>query len=237
VRKNERLPVFSESEYHQAARDYQRRSSGEPLGDEMAQARQREITICSLALIHLARPEMTYYNDLMIRYPGKRLTATREVVPDNFVVLHPSALHIADAFDLSAQQCSPFWVLDYVSPTAIRKDYDQNRDCYEKDLAVPYYLRFETDTQTLVLHHLVRHRYVRVRPNTGDRHAINELDVEVAIQDGWVRFWFRGKLVPLPAELSRQVDALKDRCQKVEARVHAAEQELKHLRALLERQR
>jgi hypothetical protein len=34
--------------------------------------------------------------------------------------------------------------------------------------------------------------------------VIETLEMEMAIVEGWVRFWFRGELLPLPVELLRQ---------------------------------
>src|SRR5205807_2592729 len=49
-------------------------------------------------------------------------------------------------------------------------------------------------------------RYASVVPDAQGRRAIPELDLEVALLDGWVRFWFRRELLPLPGELQRQLD-------------------------------
>ena len=49
-------------------------------------------------------------------------------------------------------------------------------------------------------------KYVTVLPNEQGRYPIPELEVEAALLDEWVRFWFRGKLLPLPAELQHELD-------------------------------
>jgi hypothetical protein len=38
--------------------------------------------------------------------------------------------------------------------------------------------------------------------------AIPELELEAALLDGWVRYWFRGELLPLSPDLQRRVDEL-----------------------------
>jgi hypothetical protein len=73
-------------------------------------------------------------------------------------------------------------------------------------------------------------KYVSVKPNRQGRRAIRELQMEVAILDGWVRFWLKGQLLPLPADLQRDLDAANRRADE-------AERELARLRAELERLR
>ena len=53
-------------------------------------------------------------------------------------------------------------------------------------------------------------RYSAVPPNAAGRRAIPELELEVALLDGWVRYWFRGELLPLPGDLLRQLNATRD---------------------------
>ena len=43
-------------------------------------------------------------------------------------------------------------MLEYVSKSSRRKDYDDNFDKYERDLKVPYYLTFYPDDQELTLY-------------------------------------------------------------------------------------
>src|SRR5262249_830836 len=101
-------------------------------------------------------------------------------------------------------------------------------------------------------------KFVSVKPNRQGRYAIPELELEVAILDGWVRYWFRGRLPPLPADLQRELDekereldekdrllvAERRRCEELSRRVEqeqtarqALEAELAHLRAQLDQSR
>jgi Uma2 family endonuclease len=89
----------------------------------------------------------------------------------------------------------PFWVLEYVSKNSARKDYEDNFAKYEQELKVPYYLLFYPDNQELTLYHLSRRRYRAVVPNGQGRCAIPQVNMEVALVDGWVRFWYQGNLL------------------------------------------
>jgi hypothetical protein len=70
-----------------------------------------------------------------------------------------------------------------------------------------------------------------VRPNEQERYPIPELELEVGLLDGWARYWYRGELLPLPAELlrdleesHRQSDASRQRAEQAEQRTEQAEQ-------------
>ena len=65
---------------------------------------------------------------------------------------------------------------------------------------------FYPDGQELTLYHLEGKKYQSVKPNEAKRYAIPELDLELALLDGWVRYWYKGELLPLPAELQRNLD-------------------------------
>src|SRR5262249_51022993 len=103
-----------------------------------------------------------------------------------------------------------------------RKDYEDNFVKYQDDLNVPYYLLFEPERQELRLYRLHGKSYARVEPNKHGRLAVPELEVEVALLDGWARFWFRGELVPLPDDLQKEVDELRE--QLDQARTQAVEE-------------
>ncbi|MHB1425493.1 MAG: hypothetical protein ACYC3I_20180, partial [Gemmataceae bacterium] len=68
---------------------------------------------------------------------------------------------------------------------------------------------------------------VSVKPNEHGRCEIPQLDLQVGLHGGWMRYWLRGELLPLPAEL--QAELLSER----QAR-RAAEEEVARLRAELE---
>jgi hypothetical protein len=110
------------------------------------------------------------------------------------------------SYDMPLQPAGPFWVLEYVSKSNKRKDYEDNLKKYERELKVPYYLVFYPDNQELTLYHLQTRKYRASPPDERRRYAIPELDMEVALVDGWVRYWYQGKLLPLPEDLQRDLD-------------------------------
>ena len=98
-------------------------------------------------------------------------------------------------------------MIEYVSKASVRKDYEVNYEIYEKELKVPYYLVFYPDADELSLFRLGDNGYRTVFPNPVGRFSIPELELEVALLGGWVRYWFRGELVPLPGDLLKERDA------------------------------
>jgi hypothetical protein len=55
---------------------------------------------------------------------------------------------------------------------------------------------------------VVHHEPINAMGNFG-RYAITELELEAALHDGWMRFWFRGELLPLPGDLLVELEATK----------------------------
>src|SRR5262249_8770648 len=104
--------------------------------------------------------------------------------------------------------------MEYVSAESYRKDYRESFRKYERELKVPYCLLFYPEEQDLQVHHLQGRRYRRLPATEQGRYAIPELDLEVGLWEGWVRFWYQGKLLPLPTELERIVEAEKDRADR-----------------------
>jgi hypothetical protein len=157
------------------------------------------------------------------------------------VVIHREPIKAEGSFDVPLQPAGPFLVLEYVSKSSQRKDYDDNMVKYERELKVPYYLLFYPDTQDLSIYRHTGRKFVSVKFNDQDRLEIPKLELEAAILDGWVRYWYRGRLLPLPGELQRQLDEktrlLEDTSRRLEASERArqaADQELARLRAELE---
>ncbi|MBX9578716.1 MAG: Uma2 family endonuclease [Gemmataceae bacterium] len=216
-----------------------------------AQATQRKITLESFDLVAAARPDVHVFNELLIQYPvpGQHPTRPARVVPDNMVVVHPAPLDVAGSFMTPLQPVGPLLVLEYVSKSNPRKDYEDNHARYERDLRVPYYLLFYPDADELTVFRLAGERYESVKPNDAGRLAVPELELQVALLDGWVRYWFRGELLPLPGELLGQLNAVRvelvaERAARLAAererdaerrRAEAAEAELARLRDELDR--
>jgi Uma2 family endonuclease len=196
----------TEARYAEAARAYLRRLTLEHHMEAIPQATQREITLESFALVKAARRDVHVFNELLVQYPRAGKERPGQVVPDNMVVIHAGPIHADGSYNLPDQPAGPLFVLEYVSKGSQRKDYEDNFDKYERDLKVPYYLVFYPDTQDLTLYHLDGGKYLSVKPNEQGRLAIPELELEVALHDNWARFWFRGALLPLPADLQRELD-------------------------------
>jgi Uma2 family endonuclease len=213
-----------EIRYYEAAQKYLRRLPLEHFMEAASQSTQREITLESLDLVAARRSDFHLFNELLVQYPRKSRKKPGQVVPDNMVVLYEGALKAEGSYDVPLQPARPFWMLEYVSRSSRRKDYDDNMDKYEHQLQVPYYLLFQPDVQELTLYHHNDQKYVSVKPNGKGRLAIPELEMEVALLDGWVRFWYRGDLLPLPGDLQRDLDATRIELEAARLALHAAEQ-------------
>ncbi|HEY7329874.1 MAG TPA: Uma2 family endonuclease [Gemmataceae bacterium] len=229
--------------YAKAADDYLRSLPLEHFMESMPQATQRKITLESFDLVHARRPDVQIFNELLVQFPIRGSRRPAQVVPDNMVVIWKDPIDAVGSYDVPFQPVRPFWVFEYVSPSNKRKDYEDSFEKYER-LKVPYYLVFYPDSQDLTLFHHQGEKYVSKKPNRRGRLAIPELDMEVALLDGWVRYWFQGELLPLPADLQKDLDEarrqLADAKRLADAEQQArlaAEQEVARLRAEVERLR
>jgi Uma2 family endonuclease len=230
--------AFIDMEYESAAQEYLKSLPPEHFMEATDQATQREITLESLALVHAQRPEVQVFNELLVQYPRRRPRGTKgQVVPDNMVVLHHEAIRARGSFNLPLQPVGPFWVLEYVSKHNKRKDYEDNFKKYEKELKVPYYLVFYPDNQELTLYRHNGRKYVSVKPNEQERYPIPELELELALLDGWVRYWFRGELLPLPADLQRQLNETRRLLQQQTQRADLLQQRTDLLQQQVDRER
>jgi Uma2 family endonuclease len=191
------------------------------------QATQREITLESFALIRALRPEVQCFNELLIQYPRGKRKKLGKVVPDNFVVVHPKPIKALKSFNLHTQPVGPLLVLEYVSKENRRKDYEDNFEKYEEELKVPYYLLFYSENEELSLFKLEEKGYVAVRPNPAGRFEVPELELEAGLLGEWVRFWFRGELLPLPGDLLIERDAAREQRDEEKAARKAAEKQAK----------
>ena len=206
----EKPRVFMEMLYQESAQEYLRSLPPEHYMEATPQAYQREITLASLALVHAQRPDIQYFNELLVQYPVEGRKKPKQVVPDNMVVVHAEPIKAEGSFDVPLQPARPFWMLEYVSRSSKRKDYDDNMDRYEHELQVPYYLLFQPDVLEMTLYRHNGTRYTSVKPNEAGHCALPELELEVGLLDGWVRYWFRGDLLLLPADLLHQVNEFRE---------------------------
>jgi Uma2 family endonuclease len=211
--------------YADDAMRYSAQLTWEDLMESTPQATQRKITLESFDVIAAARSEIQCFNELLIQYPVAGQRQAGRVVPDNFVVVHPTPLGPMGSFPVELVPARPLLVMEYVSKENTRKDFEDNMVRYEQALRVPFYLIFYPDNEELTLFRLVGGAYQSVRANEAGRYAVPDLELEVRLLDGWVRFWFRGKLVPLPAELARARDDAERRAAEAECRAAEAARE------------
>ncbi|MBI2807003.1 MAG: Uma2 family endonuclease [Planctomycetes bacterium] len=235
--KTELPRALVEIRYHKEAQDYLRKLPLEHFMEATPQATQRKITLESLDLVQARRPDFQVFNELLVQYPLPRKKRPGQVVPDNMVVLHDKPIKAEGSYDLPLQPVGPFWMLEYVSKGTRRKDYDDNMRRYEHELKVPYYLLFAPNEQELTLYRHTGERYVSVMPDDQGRCAIQEVEIGVGLLDGWVRFWYQGELLPLPADLMHALDAtrqkLADMTRRAEAEFNRAEAEFNRAEAAM----
>ncbi len=191
--------------YEAAAQEYLRSLPLEHFMEATPQATQRKITLESLDLLVARRPDVHVFNELLVQYPVPGQRRPGQVCPDNMVVISTQPIEATTSFNVPLESAAPFWVLEYVSKNNKRKDYEDNFDKYERDLKVPYYLTFYPDNQELTLYRHTGSKHVTVKPNKHGRLEIPELDLEIGLVDGWVRYWHQGELLPLPADLERDL--------------------------------
>lgn len=218
-----------EAFYEEAEQRYLASLPPEHFMEATDHAHQRKITLESFDVICTARPDIQCFNELLVQYPRKG-KKNGQVVPDNFVVVHSKPIVARGSFNTPLQPVRPFLVMEYVSKYNVRKDYEDNFKHYEGELAVPYYLLFYPDGDEMTLFRLEEGKYVTVTPNAAGRYAVPELELEVALLDRWVRYWFRGELVPLPGDLVKERDAARQQLDAEKAARQAAEAELAKLR-------
>jgi Uma2 family endonuclease len=232
-------------DYEAAARAYLLSLPPEHFMESIPQATQRKITLESLDLLAARRSDVRVFNELLVQYPRPGRRKQGQVVPDNMVVLSDEPIRAESSFDVRRLPARPFWVLEYVSKGNPRKDYEDNFDKYEQDLKVPYYLVFYPDNQDVTLYRHTGKKYVTVKPNKHERYAIPQLELEVGLLNGWLRYWYQGELLRLPADLERALDEAqrradeekrradeeKRRADELQRRLEAAERELDQYRA------
>jgi Uma2 family endonuclease len=225
------------ADYAKAAQEYLRSLPLEHFMEATSQATQREITVESLALVKSLRRDVQYFNELLVQYPRRGESKPGQVVPDNMVVVSEQPIDAEGSYDVSLQHAKPFWVLEFVSKGNRRKDYEDSFNKYEKELKVPYFLLFYPETRDLTLYRHSGKKYVSVPPNEHGRHSIPELEMEVGLLDDWVRYWFRGELLPLPADLQRDLAQANRRAERLQAQLDQERRALEKERQALDRER
>jgi Uma2 family endonuclease len=229
--------AWTVADYDRAALSYSRRLPLEHFMEGIPQSTQRKITLESLDLLSARIPDLQVFNELLIQYFRKgRL---RRVVPDNMLRRSSRPPVTGTSYNLELEGGPPLLVFEYVSPSSHRKDYGDSFSKYEEELRVPYCLIYYPDKQDLQVWRHTGQRYERVTADAEGRLAIADLELQVGVRDGWVRFWHQGELLPLPAELQRQLDDERRRAQQEKQRAEQEKQraEQEKQRAEQEKQR
>jgi hypothetical protein len=215
-------PPLTERDYRRAAEKYLAALPLEHFMEATPQATQRRVTLGSFDHLRVFRPDVHLFNELLVQYPfGDGLG---QVVPDNMALLSEQPIRDTGSFNLPFEAVRPLLVMEYVSPYSQRKDYKDSFRKYERELKVPYCLMFYPERQDLRVYQRTRGRYRQLKLNEAGRCAIPELDLEVGLLHGWVRFWYRGRLLELSSELQQQLDAEKERADQAERRADQAQQ-------------
>jgi Uma2 family endonuclease len=209
--------------YEESAGEYLKSLPPKHFMEATPQATQRKITLESFDLVKLRRSDVHVLNELLVQFPRRGEPNPGQVVPDNMVVLHNGTIKAKENYAVPLQPALPFLVIDYVSKAGERKNYEENFRVYERELKVPYYLVFDPDNEELALCRHNGKKYVCDTPNGQGRYSIPELEMEVGLLDGWARFWLQGALLPLPAELQRDLDQA--RAQRAQERKRADDAE------------
>ena len=191
--------------------NYLKKEHPEHFMESVAQATQRKITVASLDLVAAERPDVHVYSELLIQWRDEK-DRMRRVVPDNMIVVAEKKPRVSTNFAIPIQPARPFVVFEYVSKGDSRKDYQKSYDKYEIELKVPYYLLFYPDAQELSLYKFSKRKgkYLSVRPDDAGHYAIRELDLTVALVDEWARYWWNGKMLPIPTELQAELHEVRE---------------------------
>ena len=219
-------PHFTAQEYERAAAEYLRSLPLEHFMEGIPQATQREISLESFALLQTRRPDVQYFNELLIQYPFRG--QMRQVVPDNMLVLGTEPIQANTNYAVELEAAGPFLVMEYVSPRSERKDYEESFRKYEQELKVPYCIQFHPGKQDLRVYRHDGERYVRLEPDMSGRCHIEELDLQVGLYQHWVRFWHQGQLLELPAELQQRLDEQAQKIRQLEGQVQQMLQRLRN---------
>jgi len=192
-------------------------------------AKQREITVESFAVYRTRRPDLQYFNELLVQYFFRG--NLRQVVPDNSAILTDAPEQARTSYVIEHEPVPLFLVMEYVSASNKRKDYVvvDNFHKYERELKVPYYLIFDPEEQDLQVYRHGGEVYTRMEPDAAGRCLIAELDLQAGILDRWVRFWHQGVLLELPAELQASLDRLARRVGELESTLLQQQEQMRQM--------
>src|SRR5262245_44774868 len=97
-----------EIRYEEAAQAYLRALPLEHFMEATAQATQRKITLESLDLVTVRRPDLQVFNELLVQAPKRRGRQLVQVVPDNMAVLCDQPIRAQSSFNVPLEPAGPF---------------------------------------------------------------------------------------------------------------------------------
>jgi Uma2 family endonuclease len=198
--------ALTAADYNRLAWEYYQTLPLDHFMESVPHARQREIALASFALLKERRPDVQYFNELLVQYfhSGR----FQRVVPDNMLVIGGVENPQRSNYAVEQEPARPFMMLEWVSSSSEGKDYEDSFRKYEQELQTPYCVMHHPDRRDLRVFHHEDGRYVQLEPDSRGRISVPELDLELGIKEAWVRFWHKGELLELPAEQERRLDNL-----------------------------
>ena len=156
------------------------------------QAKQREITNAAFALMRVVHKDFHYFSRLRVNY--SRGDELRRIAPDNIISFGFASHTSGGNCAIGGNRCSLLAAFTYdcfSPPEESRQDF-----CvFEKELAVPYYVLFYPLHQSLRLYIHNGKNYDLASPNKKLKYEIPELNIELALHNGWLRIWFNNELL------------------------------------------
>jgi len=199
-------PPLTADEYEELARAYYQTLPLEHFMEATPQANQRVIAVTALEQLKARRPDLQPFNELLIQYwIDDKL---RRVVPDNMVRLCDQPLLTEGSFNIEIEPVAPLWVLEWVADSSEGKDYGDAFRKYERELKIPYCLSYHPGKNDFRFYRHNGKRYELVEVNDEGRYSLPELDLEIGLLEGWVRFWHLGELLEMPSEWQKRTDQL-----------------------------
>jgi Uma2 family endonuclease len=227
--------AWTAEDYERAAHEFRATLPLDHFMEGIPQATQREIALASLGLLKARRPDVQVYNELLVQYFHEG--QLHRVVPDNMVQISPTPCSTRGSFNPELEDVSVFWVLEWVTRSSEGKDYGDSFRKYEDELQVPYCLSFNPETEPPDFR-LYRHNgtgYIAVPPNAAGRFLVPELELEVGLLEGWVRFWHRGQLLELPGKLEEQMNEFRREAEEATRQAEEARKKAERERQAKER--
>ena len=214
--------TFTAEDYERDALEYLAGLPLEHFMDSTGQSVQRAVTAASFRIISSRMTKTHYFDELLVQYFAEK--KLRRVVPDGMVVVGDIEPKMRLSYSLKLEGVKPLMSMEYVSDSSEGKDYGESYDKYELELQLLYCVIYDPRNFDLQIYRHDGRQYVQMKPDSNDRYHVPELDVEIGVIEGWMRFWHRGKLVDLPEELDQQLQQQEQRIQEQQERLNQLNQ-------------